>query len=62
MFRYYTLLESAITPDMVADITDETLKGVYRFVPTSLRTGFPLATSHFLEVHFSEHNVYLIYS
>ncbi|KAK7495478.1 hypothetical protein BaRGS_00013176, partial [Batillaria attramentaria] len=47
--RYYQLIESAISPDMVGPITVDTMRGLYRFVPKDLRLGFPHATKEFLE-------------
>ncbi|PVD24893.1 hypothetical protein C0Q70_15383 [Pomacea canaliculata] len=47
--RYYTLLEQAIPPDMVGPITDDTLQGIYRFVPHHLRSSFAQATTEFLQ-------------
>ena len=44
------MMENAIAPDMVGPITEETLVGLFRFVPPDLRLGFPNATNEFLEV------------
>ncbi|XP_076448252.1 dynein axonemal heavy chain 3-like [Babylonia areolata] len=47
--RYYNLMEKAIAADMVGPITQDTLNGVYSFVPSDLRLRFTQATKEFLD-------------
>ncbi|KAL3852322.1 hypothetical protein ACJMK2_015979 [Sinanodonta woodiana] len=48
MPRYYQLIDKAIEPSMISPIENETLQGIYRFVPADLRSAIPPATKNFL--------------
>ena len=50
IFRYFGLIDKAIEPFMVSPVEETTLRGIFRFVPKSLRTCIPQATKNFLWV------------
>ncbi|XP_053376707.1 dynein axonemal heavy chain 3-like [Mercenaria mercenaria] len=47
--RYYSLVEKAIEPIMISPVEEETLQGIYKFVPKQLRMCVPQAARHFLQ-------------
>ncbi|XP_041348477.1 dynein heavy chain 3, axonemal-like isoform X2 [Gigantopelta aegis] len=55
--RYYHLVEEAIEQAMVGPITKETMAGVYRFVPLSLRKEYPEAMKMFLSEMVDDHHL-----
>ena len=48
--RYFSLVDKAIDPFMISPVEESTLKGIFRFVPKSLRTCIPQATADFIWV------------
>ena len=48
--RYYQLIDNSIENEMVAPLERETLQGIYKFVPPTLRQDNPGATRDFVIV------------
>ncbi|ESO88893.1 hypothetical protein LOTGIDRAFT_125424 [Lottia gigantea] len=47
--RYYKLVDKAIDPSMITPVASETIEGLYKFVPKSLRIEHPKASKIFLQ-------------
>ena len=54
-YRYYQLIDNSIENEMVAPLERETLQGIYKFVPPTLRQDNPGATRDFVIVSIIFH-------